>query len=153
MSREDRFHRIESSDYSELKSLAYEASGQNRITRRSLRRTGQAPLDASSSTGQSRRWWFFIWVDLERTRSVQTKPDSQRTSPVTQNNALSLNGEFRFTGCDCLLMFVMRVTTRQPKLRLTRSNAFDVQNSNGWESDSRPLRFQYRTDVGLQLSS
>jgi len=48
-------------------------------------------------------------------------------------------------------MSVMRVTPGKLSLQLTRSNAFDVHNSRGWESDSRPLRFQYRTDEQMQL--
>ena len=52
-------HRIELSDYSFLQTagLRMSAAGK-RITRQSLRRTGQAPLDASGSTGQLRSRWL-----------------------------------------------------------------------------------------------
>jgi len=46
-----------------------------------------------------------------------------------KNCSLSLSGELRFTGCDCLLMSVMRVTSCKLSLQPARSNAFDIHNS------------------------
>ena len=46
-----------------------------------------------------------------------------------ENCSLSLNGEFRFTGCDCLSMSAMHATTCELNLQPGRSSAFHVNNN------------------------
>jgi len=67
-------------------------------------------------------------VDLGKHLSMHPALRANRVAGG-QPCSLSLNGEFRFTGRDCLLMSIMRVTTCKLSLQPARSNAFDVHNS------------------------
>ena len=77
----------------------------------------------------------------ESRRVVRQRLALDESSTRPKNNALSLSGELRFTGCDCLSTSVMRATTRELNSQSARSSAFDVNNSRGRESDSQPQGF------------